>query len=126
MEVVPVKKPVTAKQWLAQSLGWTVVSLMGCALVMNCLWYEHSDGLLWLILGFGSAFSAHLLIWWKAVDSSWWRQDAGLNELWAFGIAKLWLMILMVFQVSCLFLLLSVLGLFFGENEGASWGSPKT
>jgi hypothetical protein len=60
------------------------------------------------------------------VDGSWWKQDTGQNELWAFALAKLWLMALLVFQAGFLMLLLSLLGLFFGDSEGANWGSPKT
>jgi hypothetical protein len=62
MEAALAENPLTAKQWLTQSLGWTAGSLAGCALALNCLWYEQFNSLLWLILGFGSAFIAHLLI----------------------------------------------------------------
>ncbi|WP_460557125.1 hypothetical protein [Hymenobacter daeguensis] len=126
MGITTVKKSVTPRQWLVHSIGWTVGSLAGWVLLMSSLWYEQIGGTASLVMSFGGAFITHSLIWWKAVDGSWWRHDVGLDELLAFGVAKLWLMVLLVFQIGCLFLLLSLLGLLFGNSEGGNWGSPKT
>lgn len=112
----------TAKQWLIESLGWTAGTL--CALVLWCMFWLPAAGMVGLRICLGSAVGVHGLIWWKALGSIWQQETEQDAPAWL-ALAKIWLRLLVLFQVWCLYVLLGILWLLFGADDGSSWGSPN-
>ena len=124
-----ISKPLSNPwQWLRESIGWTVSCVSGCVVLMmvGVLLVGLLDAPnpeLWLSICLAGAVAAHLLVWWKAVDTSWWRQATPQDDLWGLVLAKLWLMLLLVLQVGSLLVLLSLAGLLWGDDHGSNWGN---
>ena len=104
--------------WLASSIGWTGSCLGGwLVLLAGLLNVPVSHGSLGLKLCICGAVVAHFLIWWKGVRNGWARSEE-TDELWLRMVGQLWLTALTLFQVFSSLLLLGIVGMVFGENEG--------
>ena len=119
----PLEELLTPRQWLARSLGWVMSCLGGWLLLISLLLIslqnipsKHHTLIGGLFLS--SAVIAHALLWWKAFAGIWlWPAD---SDEWLLEAAtRVWVAVLALFQVVSLLLLLGVLGLAFGENEGS-------
>jgi uncharacterized membrane protein len=115
----------SAGQWLRLSMGWTAACLAACVLfnlLLNSALPTLSDeagGKALLV----SAGVAHSLIWWQAVlggNAIIRREEQQQDFTWTRLAANLWLVVLTLFQLLCLFglLLLAVLL----HSEGALIG----
>lgn len=111
------KKPLTPAEWLLHSIGWTLVCLAGWFLLNTALAKLFGTNELWadrLLLG--TAAAAHLLIWYKAVLSTWDTVAERTEPFWLSIVSACWTGMLLLFQVACLALLF--LNLIVGGNGG--------
>ncbi len=101
-----------AGQWLVKSIGWTASCLGSLTLSIAALppvsdEYRGTGLVFCLVI----ALIAHGLIWWKAVDTNWWQPNAGPGQFWLMAAAKLWLIVLLIFQVWCSYILVVAVAL---------------
>jgi len=117
------KKPLTPAKWLLSSVSWALGSFLGwlvlSVLLSNVLdtsqtWVE------WLLLGTGAA--AHLLIWYKAVLTTWETVAEYTEPLWLSAVSAGWTLVLILFQLSCLALLFLALLLVCDGGSSGGWG----
>jgi hypothetical protein len=118
----PTKKPLTPAQWLLHSMGWTLACVAGWLLASTALtklldtsetWVE------WLLLG--TAAAAHLLIWYKAVLSSWDTVAPQTEPFWLSILSAGWTLVLVLFQLACLALLFVYLLMLLDSGSSESW-----
>jgi RsiW-degrading membrane proteinase PrsW (M82 family) len=104
------KKPLTPAEWLLHSMCWTLACVAGWLLASTAItklldtnetWVE------WLL--FGTAAAAHLLIWYKAVLSTWDTVAEQTEPFWLSILSAGWTLVLLLFQLACLALLFVVL-----------------
>lgn len=116
-----VKKPLTPAEWLLSSISWTLSSVLG--------WWLLSMGLSTLLdassawtdrLVLAAAAVAHLLIWYKAVLTTWETVAEHTEPIWLSIVSAGWTLVLILFQLSCLALLFLALLL---VCDGGSSGS---
>ncbi|RZK24159.1 MAG: hypothetical protein EOO63_17290 [Hymenobacter sp.] len=74
----------------------------------------------WLLLG--TAAAAHLLIWYKAVLTTWETVAEHTEPLWLSFISAGWTLVLILFQLSCLALLFLALLLVCDGGSSGGWG----
>jgi hypothetical protein len=118
-----VKKPLTPAEWLRSSMGWTLASVLGWLLLsvgLSALLNTRSVWADWLLLG--AAVAAHLLIWYKSVLTTWETVAEHTEPLWLSIVSACWtlVLVLFLFQLSCLALLFLALLLVCdgGSSEG--------
>jgi hypothetical protein len=117
LPAAPFKKPLTPAQWLLHSMGWTLASVAGWLLANTALTklLDTSEAWVqWLLLG--AAATAHLLIWYKAVLSTWDTVAAHTEPMWLSIVSAGWTLLLLLFQLACLALLF--LAVLMGSNGG--------
>jgi len=106
----PPKKPLTPAQWLRHSVGWTLACVAGWLLALFVLSKLPAAHETWVAtLLFGTAAVAHLLIWYKAVLSTWDTVAAQTEPVWLGLVSAGWTLVLLLFQLACLALLFVVL-----------------
>ena len=107
-----VKKPLTPAEWLRSSVGWTLGAIASWFMASSVL-YKLLDTreLLGEVLLFGLAVVAHVLIWYKAVLSSWDTVAAKTEPLWLNAVSAGWTFVLLFFQLACLGILFLLLAL---------------
>jgi hypothetical protein len=98
-------------------MGWTLASVAGWLLAHTALTKLLDPSEAWVQwLLFGTAAAMHLLIWYKAVLSTWDTVAAHTEPVWL-GLASAgWTLLLLLFQLACLALLF--LALLVGSNGG--------
>lgn len=113
----PLKKPLTPAQWLRHSMGWTlagVASWLLASTALTKLLDPSETWVQWLLVG--TAAVTHLIIWYKAVLSTWDTVAVHTEPVWL-GLASAgWTLLLLLFQLACLALLF--LALLVGSNGG--------
>lgn len=113
----PLKKPLTPAQWLLHSMGWTLAGVAGWLLANTALTKLLDTGETWVQwLLFGTAAATHLLIWYKAVLSTWDTVAAHTEPVWLGLVSAGWTLVLLLFQLACLALLF--LALLVGSKGG--------
>lgn len=117
LPVAPLKKPLTPAQWLLHSMGWTLAGVAGWLLANTALTKLLDPSETWVQwLLFGTATATHLLIWYKAVLSTWDTVAAHTEPVWLGLVSAGWTLLLLLFQLACLALLF--LALLVGSNGG--------
>ncbi len=101
-----IKKPLTPAEWLLHSMGWTLVCAAGWFLLNTVLIKLFDTNEVWADrLLFGTAAAAHLLIWYKAVLSTWDTVAVHTEPFWLSIVSACWTGVLLLFQLACLALL---------------------
>jgi hypothetical protein len=117
LPAAPLKKPLTPAQWLLHSMGWTLAGVAGWLLANTALTKLFDPSETWVQgLLFGTAAATHLLIWYKAVLSTWDTVAAQTEPFWLSILSAGWTLLLLLFQLACLALLF--LALLVGSNGG--------
>lgn len=117
-----VRKPLTPAEWLLSSVSWTLASVLGwwlLSLGMSKLLNTSSQWADWLLLG--TAATAHLLIWYKAVLTTWETVAEHTEPLWLSIVSAGWTLVLILFQLSCLTLLFLALMLVCDGGSLGNW-----
>lgn len=118
-----VKKPLTPAEWLRSSMSWALGSVLGWLLLHTLLRKVPDAGAMWthwLLLG--TAAAAHLLIWYKAVLTTWETVAEHTEPLWLSFVSAGWTLVLILFQLSCLALLFLALLLVCDGGSSGGWG----
>jgi hypothetical protein len=117
LPTAPLKKPLTPAQWLRHSVGWTLAGVAGWLLAHTALTKLLDPSETWAQwLLFGTAAAIHLLIWYKAVLSTWDTVAAHTEPVWLGLVSAGWTLLLLLFQLACLALLF--LAVLVGGNGG--------
>lgn len=115
--IAPSKKPLTPAEWLLHSVGWTLACLAGWFVLNTMLSKLPGISEVWadrIVLG--TAAAAHLLIWYKAVLSTWDTVAEQTEPVWLSLVSAGWTLVLLLFQLACLALLFVLL--LVGYNGG--------
>jgi hypothetical protein len=116
----PLKKPLTPAEWLRQSMAWTLATAAGWLLVSTGLseLFDANEGWVEALL-FGTAAAAHLLIWYKAVLTTWHTVAEQTEPFWLSILSAGWTLLLVLFQLACLaFLFVYLLLILDSGNSG--------
>ena len=122
LPATPLKKPLTPAEWLRQSMTWTLASAAGWLLVSTILskLFDTNEGWVEALL-FVTAAAAHLLIWYKAVLSTWYTVAEQTEPFWLNILSASWTLLLVLFQLACLALLFVYLLIILDSGSAGSW-----
>lgn len=116
------KNLLTPAEWLRQSVGWTLASVAGWLLFSTVLskLFDTDQGWVEALL-FVTAAAAHVLIWYKAVLSTWHTVAEQTEPFWLSIVSAGWTLLLVLFQLSCLAFLFVYLLLILDSGSSESW-----
>jgi hypothetical protein len=116
------KKPLTPAEWLLSSMSWTLASVLGWLLLSAFLSSVLDTSQTWVDgLLLGTAATAHLLIWYKAVLTTWETVAEHTEPIWLSIVSAGWTLLLILFQLSCLALLFLALVLICDGGSSGGW-----
>ena len=116
------KKPLTPAEWLLSSMSWTLASVLGWLLLSAFLSSVLDTSQTWVGgLLLGTAATAHLLIWYKAVLTTWETVAEHTEPIWLSIVSAGWTLLLILFQLSCLALLFLALVLICDGGSSGGW-----
>ncbi len=115
-------KPLTQGQWLLRSIAWTLACVVGWLAFVSALSsLLDLDDVSTKVVLLGTAGAAHLLIWYKAMLSTWDTVAPEVEPFWLTTVSAIWTFGLLLFQVICLIVWFLGLILAF-DTSSSSWG----